>query len=64
KIVDRYEREKDVVVYYDPDQPLTGVLEPGITGGALFIFGLGLCFTSVLGIGIPYVVFKGRYADS
>ena len=60
KIVNQYERGKEVLVYYDPDQPLTSVLEPGVIGSGFFVFGLGLCFSSIMGIVIPYAFLKRR----
>jgi hypothetical protein len=49
-VVDRYPPQKAVKVYYDPQKPDSGILEPGVTfanymllgiGGVLFVVGLG-----------------------
>jgi hypothetical protein len=50
-VVDRYPPQKAVKVYYDPQKPASGILEPGVTfmnymllgiGGLFFVLGLGM----------------------
>jgi uncharacterized protein DUF3592 len=41
-IVDRYPRGKDVTVYYQPEDPSEGLLEPGLLAQAWVLPGLGL----------------------
>ena len=42
--VDRYPVGSRVTVYYDPDNPATGVLEPGATFDSAFLVIFGGCF--------------------
>jgi len=44
KIVKRYPKRKKVMVYYDPDDPETSVLERGISGGSWLMPGVGGMF--------------------
>ena len=47
RVVDDYPVGSYVDVYYDPDNPETSVIEPGVTGGVLVLFIVALIFTSV-----------------
>ncbi len=44
KIVARYPPGSQVTVYYNPDNPGTAVLEPGVTWGSYFGFLMSLAF--------------------
>jgi len=51
-IVDRYPIGKMVTVYYNPEQPETAVLEPGLTWSSYFILFMGIIFLIV-----PAIIF-------
>ena len=53
EIVARYASGTGVLVYYNPEQSQTAVLEPGVTWSSFFILGMGLCFSIIPSIGIP-----------
>ncbi|MCB8966761.1 MAG: DUF3592 domain-containing protein [Chloroflexota bacterium] len=44
EIVDKYPEGNGVTVSYDPNDPETAVLEPGVTGGSYLVLGLGIIF--------------------
>lgn len=50
EIVDRYPVGQAVTVYYDPEQPKTAVLEPGVTWSSYLMLGIGLLFMFIPGI--------------
>lgn len=56
RVVNRYPKGKEVIVYYMPDNPKLCVLEPGVQTGAYIIPGFGLFFF-VLGI-LAFFVLK------
>lgn len=47
RVLKRYPRGKEVKVYYHPQNPKDSLLEPGITGSAFFLPGLGGLFMGV-----------------
>ena len=51
-IVNRYPTRKIVTVYYNPEQPETAVLEPGLTWSSYFILFMGIIFLI-----IPAIIF-------
>ena len=52
KVVKKYRPKKEILVYYDPKNPKTAVLEPGKAGGLLvpFIAGSMFLFVGILGV--------------
>ncbi|MBK8988939.1 MAG: DUF3592 domain-containing protein [Chloroflexi bacterium] len=46
-IVARYPVGQRVTVYYDPDDPMTAVLEPGANFGSYLLVGMGALFIGV-----------------
>jgi len=59
ELVGRYPEGGEVEVHYDPEDPGSSVLEPGVHGGAYFLPALGLIFL-LLGGGITVVRRKMR----
>lgn len=47
EIVERYPSGRIVTVAYDPDDPGTAVLEPGVTWSSYLILGIGLLFSII-----------------
>jgi len=47
EIVNRYPTGRTVAVYYDPSDPGTAVLEPGVTWSSYMILGIGLSFVLI-----------------
>lgn len=47
EIVSRYPTGQAVTVYYDPADPATAVLEPGVTWSSYMILGMGLLFAII-----------------
>ncbi len=60
KIVDKYPRGTAVLVYYDPEDIHTAVLEPGITGGSIFFLAIGLLFSFIGLVFFPLFLFRRR----
>ncbi len=52
-IVDKYPQGEDIQVYYDPDNPESSLLEPGLPS-----FPWGGIFSSLLLIGIGFLTYK------
>ncbi len=60
RILNRYPRGKEVVVYYDSSDPEESVLEPGIHGATWFLPGIGLLFTVV---GAAVFLFRKQFVS-
>ncbi len=60
KIVARYPPDSQVTVYYNPDDPDTAVLEPGLSWGSYFGFLMSLAFFIVPGIMLFSFIRKRR----
>lgn len=43
-VADTYPVGRQVIVYYDPEQPGRSVLEPGVSSGSYIVLGVGLFF--------------------
>lgn len=54
EIVRRYPVGERVTVYYNPEQPETAVLEPGVTWSSYMVLVMGLCF-----MGVPLLIAVG-----
>ena len=63
ELVGRYPEGGEVQVHYDPEDPGSSVLEPGVHGGAYFLPVIGLIFL-LLGGGITVVRRKMRAAPA
>jgi len=66
RAVGQYKLGSAVQVYYNPDNPLEAVLQPGFTGGLLLPLGIGAAFTLVGGgmaAGMLRVLFNGGILD-
>lgn len=61
KTVAKYPKKREVVVYYNPDKPKQSVLEPGYSGGLLFMPIMGLI---VIGCGLLSVYLIWNYGSS
>jgi len=59
EIVNRYPIGKIVSVYYNPEQPETAVLEPGLTWSSYFILFMGIIFLIVPGIIFASILKQG-----
>lgn len=46
-IVRQYPVGKTVMVYYDPEEPETAVLEPGVTWSSYLVLAIGFLFASI-----------------
>ncbi len=60
EIVARYPEEQTVTVYYNPAEPETAVLEPGVTWSSYMVLGIGLVFACV-SIVIAPAMLLGRF---
>lgn len=58
EIVNRYPEGRRVRVFYNPEDPETAVLEPGVTWSSYMILVMGLCFTAV-----PVLIAVGGLAN-
>jgi hypothetical protein len=56
-IVGRYPVGAAVTVYYDPAQPETSALEPGLAGGLILPLGIGASFT-LIGLGLAWLLVR------
>jgi len=54
KIVEKYPIEAVVKVFYDPNDPESNVLEPGLSGGSILLAVLGLAFLVIPTIMLVY----------
>lgn len=60
EIVARYPVGSGVTVYYDPEDVKTAVLEPGITWSSYLLIGMGLLFTCIPVIILPFALLRRR----
>jgi hypothetical protein len=60
EIVRTYQPGEKVPVYYNPDEPKTAVLEPGVTTSSYMVLGIGLCFAILPAIIVPISLFRRR----
>ncbi len=60
EILARYPVGQAVTVYYDPAEPETAVLEPGVTWSSYMVLGIGLLFACISIIMAPAMLF-GRF---
>ncbi len=56
EIVARYPAGSGVTVYYDPADPETAVLEPGVTWSSYMLLGMGVLFTCIPLIILPFML--------
>jgi hypothetical protein len=59
-IVARYPVGSQVTVYYDPEDVETAVLEPGVTWSSYLLIGMGLIFTCIPIIILPFTLLRRR----
>ncbi len=58
EIVAQYSVGQAVTVYYNPAEPETAVLEPGVTWSSYLVLGIGLIFACVSFIMVPIMFFS------
>jgi uncharacterized protein DUF3592 len=61
KVIDNYPVGKAVAVYYDPSNPGTAVLEPGLRGEMSFLFELDIFF--VVSFSALFLLVLAKYHD-
>lgn len=59
EILARYPVGRPVAVYYDPADPETSVLEPGVTAGSYILLAVGSIFVVLSVIALPAMLFFG-----
>lgn len=60
EIVAKYPVGSRVTVYYDPEDVATAVLEPGVTWSSYFLIGMGVLFTCIPIIIMPFTLLRRR----
>ncbi len=60
EIVAKYPVGSQVTVYYDPNEVETAVLEPGVTWSSYFLIGMGVLFTCIPIIILPFTLLRRR----
>ena len=60
EIVAKYPVGSRVTVYYDPEDVATAVLEPGVTWSSYLLIGMGVLFTCIPIIIMPFTLLRRR----
>ena len=60
EIVAKYPVGSQVTVYYDPNEVETAVLEPGVTWSSYLLIGMGVLFTCIPIIILPFTLLRRR----